>query len=137
MKFDIKNTIILILIIVTIFFGYKWFISGDSGSNERVKQLEKEFAELESRKKLADLEINKWRCKFDTLQKEGDILKQENIKLEAETKKAEQEANKSKSNLNKLRLEMIETKNKIEQLKKNPIKRTGDDLLQSIKNKTK
>ena len=137
MKFDIKNTIILILLIVSLLFGYKWFIESDSGSKERVKQLEKEFTELENKKKLTDLEINKWKSKFDTLQKEGDILKQENIKLEAETKKAEQEASKSKSNLDKLRLEMIETKNKIEKLKKNPIKRTGDDLLQSIKNKTK
>jgi hypothetical protein len=137
MKFDIKNTIILILLIVSILFGYKWFIESDSGSKERVKQLEKEFTELENKKKLTDLEINKWKSKFDTLQKEGDILKQENIKLEAETKKAEQEASKSKSNLDKLRLEMIETKNKIEKLKNNPIKRTGDDLLNSIKNKTK
>jgi peptidoglycan hydrolase CwlO-like protein len=137
MKFDIKNTIILILLIVSILFGYKWFIESDSGSKERVKQLEKEFTELENKKKLTDLEINKWKSKFDTLQKEGDILKQENIKLEAETKKAEQEASKSKSNLDKIRLEMIETKNKIEKLKNNPIKRTGDDLLQSIKNKTK
>jgi hypothetical protein len=32
---------------------------------------------------------------------------------------------------------MEETKHKIEQLEKNPIKRTGDDLLQSLKNKTK
>ena len=137
MKFDIKNTIILILLIVAILFGYKWFIESDSGSKERVKQLEKEFAEMESKKKLTDLEIKKWKCKFDTLQKEGDILKQENVKLEANIKKAEQEAIKSKSNLDKLRSEMIETKNKIEKLKKNPIKRTGDDLLQSIKNKTK
>lgn len=137
MKFDIKNTIILILLIVAILFGYKWFIESDSGSKERVKQLEKDFTEMESKKKISDLEINKWKCKFDTLQKEGDRLKQENIKLESDTKKAEQEASKSKSNLDKLRLEMIETKNKIEKLKNNPIKRTGDDLLQSIKNKTK
>lgn len=137
MKFDIKNTIILILLIVAIFFGYKWFIESDSGSKERVKQLEKEFAEMESKKKLTDLEINKWKSKFDTLQKEGDILKQENAKLEADVKKAETDAIKSKSNLDKIRREMIETKNKIEKLKRNPIKRTGDDLLQSIKNKTK
>ena len=32
---------------------------------------------------------------------------------------------------------MTETKNKIKKLEKNPIKRTGDDLLQSLKNKTK
>lgn len=137
MKFDIKNTIILILLIVAIFFGYRWFIESDSGSKERVKQLEKDFAEMEIKKKLTDLEINKWKSKFDTLQKEGDILKQENDKLESDTKKAEADAIKAKSNLDKLRLEMIKTKNKIEQLKKNPIRRTGDDLLQSIKNKTK
>ena len=137
MKFNIKNTIILVLLIVAIFFGYRWFIGGDSASKERVKQLEKEFTELENKKKLTDLEINKWKCKFDTLQKEGDRIKQENIKLESETKKAESEANKSKSNLDKLRHEMEETKHKIEQLEKNPIKRTGDDLLQSLKNKTK
>ena len=59
MKFNIKNTIILVLLIVAIFFGYRWFIGGDSASKERVKQLEKEFTELENKKKLVDLEINK------------------------------------------------------------------------------
>ena len=42
MKFNIKNTIILVLLIVAILFGYRWFIGGDSASKERVKQLEKE-----------------------------------------------------------------------------------------------
>jgi hypothetical protein len=137
MKLDIKSILILVLLGLTLLFGFKWFFSGDKASKERVKQLEQEFKQLESQKKLVDLEIATWIAKSDSLKKIDVKLQAELAKQEAETKKAEIDANKSKANLDKLRKEMEETQHKIDEFKKNPPNRTGDALLESLKNKTK
>ncbi len=137
MKLDIKSILILVFLGISIFFGLKWFWSGNDASKERVKQLEQQFKELESQKKAVDLEIESWRSKSDSLKTLDLKLQKEIARQEMLTKKAEQEAQKSKSNLDKMRQDLADTKNKIEQIKSNPPNRTGDDLLESLKNKTK
>lgn len=137
MKLDIRSILILILLGLTLLFGFKWFLSGDKASKERVKQLEQQFKELEAQKKAVDLEINDWRCKSDSLRQLDIKLQAEVAKQESLTKKAELEATKSKANLDKMRRELAETQRKIEEIKNNPPNRTGDALLESLKNKTK
>lgn len=137
MKLDIKSILILVFLGISIFFGLKWFWSGNDASKERVKQLEQQFKELESQKKAVDLEIESWRAKSDSLKTLDLKLQKEIARQELLTKKAEQEAQKSKANLDRMRQDLADTKNKIEQIKNNPPNRTGDDLLESLKNKTK
>jgi chromosome segregation ATPase len=137
MKLDIKTILILVLLGLTLLFGFKWFFSGDKASKERVKQLEQQFKELESQKKAVDLEITGWRCKSDSLRQLDIKLQAELARQEAETKRAEIEAQKSKANLDKLKRDIAETQQKIEDFKKNPPNRTGDALLESLKNKAK
>ena len=137
MKLDIKSILILILLGLTLLFGFKWFFSGDKASKERVKQLEQEFKNLENQKKAVDLEIATWKEKSDSLKKLDIKLQAELAKQEAQTRKAEIEANKSKANLAKLRGDLAETQQKIEEIKNNPPNRTGDALLESLKNKAK
>ena len=43
MKLDIKSILILILLGLTLLFGFKWFFSGDKASKERVKQFGKDY----------------------------------------------------------------------------------------------
>ena len=137
MKLDIKSILILILLGFTLLFGFKWFFSGDKASKERVKQLEQQFKELEAQKKVVDLEIITWRAKSDSLKQLDVKLQAEIAKQESLTKKAEAEANRSKANLDKMRHDLAETQRKIEEIKNHPPNRTGDDLLESLKNKTK
>ena len=137
MKLDFTKILILFLLVSTIGFGLTWYFGGFDASKERVKQLEQEFKELESQKKLVDLEIATWVAKSDSLRKIDIKLQAELAKQEAQTKKAEIESNKSKANLDKLRKEMEETQHKIDEFKKSPPNRTGDALLESLKNKTK
>lgn len=137
MKLDIKSILILVFLGISIFFGLKWFWSGDSASKERVKQLEKEYKLLEEQKKAVDIEIVTWRAKSDSLKKLDLKLQAEITKQELLTKKAELDAQKSKANLDKMRQDLAETKSKIEEIKNNPPNRTGDALLESLKNKTK
>lgn len=137
MKLDIKSILILILLGFTLLFGFKWFFSGDKASKERVKQLEQQFKELEAQKKVVDLEIITWRAKSDSLKQLDVKLQAEIAKQESLTKKAEAEANRSKANLDKMRHDLAETQRKIEEIKNHPPNRTGDALLESLKNKTK
>lgn len=137
MKLDIKSILILVLLTLSLFFGLKWFWSGDNASKERVKQLEKEFKELESKKKLVDLEIVAWRASYDSLKVLDEKLQVEIAKQEAITKKAEQEAKNSRANLERMKKELADTRQKIDDIKSNPPNRTGDALLESLKNKTK
>ena len=136
-QLDIKSILILILLGLTLLFGFKWFFSGDKVSKERVKQLEQQFKDLENQKKFVDLEINSWRAKSDSLRQLDVKLQAELTRQEAQTKKAEIESNKSKANLDKLKHDLEETQHKIDEFKKNPPNRTGDALLESLKNKAK
>lgn len=137
MKLDAKSILIMILLVSTLFFGYSWFFSDNKESKERVKQLEKEFKQLEKEKKLVDLEIIAWRSSYDSLVVLDKKIQAEIDRQEAITRKAEIEAQRSKANFDKLRLEIEKTKREIEEFRKNPPNRTGDALLESLKNKTK
>lgn len=136
MKLDLKSILILVLLLTTLIFGYKWFYSNSSASNERVKQLELEFKELEKKKLANNLEIDSLKNAFNLLKLEDARLKEERVKLENEARLAEITAAQSKEKLAKLRAELAETRRKIEEFKKNPPNRTGDILIQSLKNKT-
>ena len=129
--------LISILLLTALIFGYKWFYSGNSASKERVKQLETEFKELEEKKKASDARIKYWETNFATLQAKSDSLKAEIDALERQTKAAEAEAKKSKARFEELSKELAKTRHNIEEFKKNPPNRTGDLLLESLKNKTK
>ena len=64
MKLDIKSILILILLGLTLLFGFKWFFSGDKASKERVKQLEQQLQEItskfdETNRIIIDLNIQK------------------------------------------------------------------------------
>jgi len=137
MKLDIKDILILVLLGISLFLGYSWYFKGNSGYKEKVKQLEKEYKELEKEKNLIDLEITKWKSKYDSLEVVDKKIQSDLLLLQEEVKRAEEEAKKSKQQLSKIRAELAETRKKIEEFKRNPPNRTGDDLLESLKNKTK
>lgn len=136
MKFDIKTIIILVLLGFSLLFGYKWFFSADPSLKKRLKEIEAEYNALEEKKKESDKKIKQLEQEYVELEKKDKQLQQQVIKLESEIKVAEQTAANSKSNLDKMKKDLAETKHKIEEFKKNPPNRTGDDLLNSLKNKT-
>jgi Tfp pilus assembly protein PilO len=137
MKYDIKTIIILVLLGFTIILGYKWYFSGDDASKDRVKQLEIENRKLESDKRKSDIEIAKWKVKFTDLDITDKKLTLEVSKSIKDAKEALIKANISKLDLDNLQKGLNETRRKIEEFEKNPPNRTGDALLESIKNRTK
>lgn len=137
MKIDIKNIIILILIVFSCFSAWNWLIKGDKESKSKVEELDKQFNDLKMVKDSLDKSNQNLKLKFSELKRLDDELSKKNIELQEEVKKSESVANKSQKELTRLMKEKIEIKKKIEELEKNPIKREGDDLLESLKNKTK
>lgn len=135
---DIKTILILLFLTLTLIFGYKWYFSGsNSESKNKVKELEKEIIKLEEQKKDVDISIKRWEDRFDNLDKRDKSVRESQIKIERELIKYISSNNKDKEELESLKRRMIETLKKIEEFKNNPPNRTGDDLINSIKNNTK
>lgn len=136
-KLDFKTILIIILLSLTIFFGLKWYFQRDNGSKERINQLEQKVEQLEKQKKEIDKQLLVWKNKFDSLVVENKKLEKDLYLQSEKTRIAELNANKSMQSLNKMRILIEESRKKIEELKNNPPNRTGDILLESLKNKTK
>jgi TolA-binding protein len=137
MKLDIKSIIILILIIFSTISAYHWFIKGDDLSKEKIKRWEDEFKKLQREKDSISINITNLKLRFNELNKKKDSLESQNKLLENKIIEVEKESQKSKTELNEMRKNQKATLKEIENLKNNPIRREGEDLLESLKNKTK
>lgn len=135
-KDKIYLAIISILLIISLVFGLMWFLGSDSGSKERIHQLENNIAALEKKKQISEKNIAYWIKRFSNLQERQDSITLVIGRLEKEAITAETNANISKNKLETLKKELASTRKKIEDFKKNPPNRTGNSLLESIKNKT-
>jgi len=137
MKLDIKSILILVLLGFTLIFGYKWYFSGDDTSEEKLNQLQEQYDEIEKEKQESNKRLNDNSIIIDSLMV-ADSLNTERIALlDFNVREAEDKAEESAGKLSEMQKQLAATRKKIEELKKNPPNRTGDDLLNSIKNKTK
>lgn len=132
MKFDIRTSLILILLLSSTIFGFKWFFSGDDASKEKIKQLEEQFKQLEADKAAADIKIVQWQTKFQNADRKDKALESEINRLKIDSKIAQEKAKKSKENLDNIQSAIIENRKKIEDLKKNPPELTDDELLEAL-----
>lgn len=136
MKFDIKTSLILILLLLTSIFGFKWFFGGNDDSKEKIKQLEEQFKVLEADKEAADVKIVHWQEKFKEADSRDKKLQSEINKLKIDAKISEERAKKSKADLDKVQSSIANGREEIENLKKNPPVLTDDELLEALIKKT-
>jgi uncharacterized protein (DUF3084 family) len=135
-KLDVKSIIILLLAVFSILFFSLWFLKG-TGYKKEYKKLEQEFDRLQkSRDSLKTINI-KLKKDFDII--EIEVKKRDSlIKIvEKELVKTKQELKEAKKEVAKWQFDFNKTKKKIEDLKKNPIKREDEDLIQSLSEKLK
>lgn len=137
LKFDIKSILILVLLGFSLIFFYKWYFSGVDGYKNELKRLHSENKILQHKRDSVNLIIRGLETDYKKLQVLDSTLRVKIKKDEEEIKFAKDRANKSKGELDNLRLELEKTKKQIEDLKDKPANRTGDDLLNSLKIKTK
>ena len=134
---EIKSMVFLILLGVGVFFGYKWYLSNDKDAEYRMKKLETEYKDLQSKKDSSDIKILAWKSKFDSIRVQDTILKHQTVLLAKQTIVAETAAAKSRAELETAKAHSESLRIDINKLEKTPINRTGDDLIQSLKNKLK
>ena len=134
MRLDIKSIALLVLTSACILFFGMWFFKG-SDYKDKIKALEIENKKIESVRdslKLANASL-----KLDFDKKQSEISKRDQkIKLiEFEIEKAKKDLKVATAQVEADKRSLKETKDKIEKLKKDPIKREGDELLNSLKEK--
>lgn len=133
---DIKSWLILILLGFGLFFFYMWYFRGPSnkGDINKLKRdieiIQKERDSLKVSRSIMVRDFSKLRQKDST-----DMI--EIYRLDIVISNMKDQANKDKSNFLKLKKDLDDTRKKIDELKKTPSNRSGDDLLNSLKNKAK
>lgn len=133
-EIDLKTILIIILLITTTIFGYKWFFQTEDLIKYKVKEYEEENKRLQKDIDSLTINIEKYNKEYTEFIKSKDSLDKLIKESEIEIEKAKSNAEKSLQELNKVREEFLEIQNKIKKLEKSPIKREGDDLINSIKN---
>jgi len=134
---DIKNWIIFILLGLTLIFGYITLTKDDSDYKRKVEILKEDNTRLLNENSKIDGRIDSLRVEYINLQKKDSLLNIEISKRDIQIANALASSKKSKEELEKIKANIAETQRKIKELKANPFKRTGDDLLNSLKLKTK
>jgi chromosome segregation ATPase len=136
MKLDNKSILILILLGISIVFGYLWFFKA-SDVKDQLKDLERANKNIQLERDSLRNENKILVVKFNDIQKDID-------ERDSRIKEIEYKLSKTKSDLviandkaNRNQKELEITRNKIKELKKNPIKRGDDDLIKSLKEKLK
>lgn len=137
MKVDFKSILVLILLGFALFFGYKWYFTDNSDYKKRIKELKEQYQILEDEKNKNNLIIERYKVELDSIMIQDSLNLIRISELEVKVFDSEQKAKNSKKQFLKLQNQLEETRKKIEDFKKNPPNRTGDSLLESIKNKTK
>ena len=135
-KIDLKSIIIIILFIVCGVFYTKAMLEGNEHKEQR-KELEKENRSIEKEKKKIRKEYETLLMKF-----EKDSIKL--VKLESEYEdlnfkliQVDKSLKQKNKELKEALIQNQKLNKDIEEFKKNPPNRTGENLLNSVKEKTK
>ena len=136
MKLDVKSWLIVVLLGFSLFFFYMWYFRGPSTKDD-IKSLKSDIIRIQKeRDSLANARV--------ILQKDFDILKNQDSLRSVEISNLDNnlitmqsQLDKTKSDFDKVRKDFEDSQLKFNQLKNTPPNRTGNDLINSIKNKTK
>jgi chromosome segregation ATPase len=133
---DVKTIFILVLLGFCLFFFSLWYFKG-TGYKKEYKRLEIEFKKLQNNRDSLYLINNKLEKEYNSLEKKIKLREIYISKLESDIEKTKLELRSAKSEVSRFKSEWVLTKKRIEDLKKNPIKREDDQLIKSLKEKLK
>jgi hypothetical protein len=133
---NIKDILIIVLLGLALIFAWTTFFGGDSLYKHKVKELEADNKRLQEERKTIDAKILVIQARFDSLSVEDKKLQGVIASKDAEIEINKKSAARSKSELDAMRKGLEETRKQIEQAKKNPPNREGQDLINSLKIKT-
>jgi len=132
-----KKNIAIIVLSLTLIGGFVYFTQFST------KKYEEKILELEAKRVVLIQERDSLDAVADSLHGEYVRLRELDEKAEKEIQKKDKliadlktRSARSQQNLDQLKQDMRETQEKIESVKRNPANRTGEELLESLKNKT-
>lgn len=131
-----SNIVILILILVSSFFIYKWYFSvGYNDHKKAIEKLESKNDELRSEINSNNIIIGDLRISVDSLEYNvgKKILKIDSLNIEIDS--LSQSISLTKDELERLRIEKVEKEKKIKDFEENYIPKKIDNLFESLKNK--
>ena len=137
MKIDLKTILILVLTLICCVFVWKSLYEGDKQYKKELEKLREENKMIQQKRDSLLKGREKLELDLTVIRKNNDSLIYRSNVLEKEVKDQKNKANLSRQELDKLRKELEETKIKIEEIKKHPANRDGNDLLNSLKSKSK
>jgi hypothetical protein len=75
----LEHYIIIALLVISSFFGLKWYLSGNDEDKKRLEELEQKYEKLEEEKNAIDKDIVNWKTKYqlkdaEAIEKECEIL---------------------------------------------------------------
>ena len=136
MKLDIKSVVILVLLGVSIIFFGLWYFKGDDTKN-KIKELESKNRQIEVTRDSLDNVNKSLKLDFDKIQIVISGRELYFKKLETDLSKVKLDLSNANIKVKEVQKALSETKKKIEELKNNPINRTDDSLINSLKEKLK
>lgn len=136
MKLDVKWIAILILTGACILFFGMWYFKG-SDTKDRLKQLEAENLRIENIRDSLDIANKNLSIEFDKAQKSINDRDVKIKEIEEKLLKSKKDLEVANAKVNSYKKDLAETKKKIDELKKEPIKRNDEDLINSFKEKLK
>lgn len=138
-QIDSKSILIILLLAFSLFFGYKWYFSmGDRNEwKDKVDQLNKENKALMDKRDSLQSSLNDLKIIYDDIVVKDSLLQIQISDLEKDIIDSKNKANRTVKELNKIKQELEENKRRIEELINNPIDKTDNELIESLKNKLK
>jgi chromosome segregation ATPase len=137
MKLDIKSWIIIVLFIALGIFLYKWLTGEDRYLREENKRLSDQVDSIQVERDSLAAARKLSEARYDSIQHVVDAEMVKIKKLDQDLSKSKTDLSNAKSDLNKEKQKVDEINAQIKQLKENPIKREGTDLLNSLGKKLK
>jgi chromosome segregation ATPase len=137
-KIDLKTGLILLLLLFCIVFFSMWYLKGaDSVSKRELKRLKTEYKNLQKSRDSLDQVNIMLKDNFNDYQNKIDQRDSKIQSIEYQLSQAKIDLSQSKKDLSNMKTELTKTRKRVEDLKKNPIKREDDDLIESLKEKLK
>lgn len=131
-KIDIKTTSIIILIITSLFFGYKWYFNDNNKT--LIKELHDQNAKIDAERKVIAHQLDSLKKENQKLTADKNTIEEKIIKINDLIDQYKKEGIKSKADLNNFKKSMDKINLEIENLIKNPSNKQDDELLISLRN---
>ena len=129
---DPKIAAITILLLISLFFGYKWYFSDNNKAAMDI--LHQENAKLESERKVIAHELDSLKSENITLISEKEKIEIKILEVSDLIDKYKKEGIKSKTDLENFKKSMDKINSEIDNLVKNPKNRQDEELLNSLRN---